>query len=127
MALKKITLLDVKAALKDARFRDSLPEEIRPEVIKYLDNPNCACNVPFYRKIITNYKDNLLKYFPGAEVPNLEEETRKLAANDWIVINCHINELEKRLKSLPNGRKQLELSRYEDQVTVVVNNLDILF
>ncbi len=122
--MKKITLLDVKAALKDIRFRDSLPEEIKPDIIKYLDNPNCACNVPFYRKIITNYKENLLKYFPGAEVPNLEEETRKLSENHWVVINCSIQELESKLKALPNGRKQLELARYEDQVTVVINELE---
>jgi hypothetical protein len=46
-----------------------------------------------------------------------------MAQNTWTVINCNIDELEKRLKALPPGRKQLELARYEDQVTVVVNEL----
>jgi hypothetical protein len=124
---KKLTLLDVKAALKDQRFRDLIPEELKPDLIKYMDNPHCSCNVPFYRKIITNCKEQLLKYYPGAEIPNLAEETRKMAENHWTVINCHINDLESKLKSLPPGRKQVELSRFEDQVTVIINELDIIF
>jgi len=125
--VKKISLIDVKSALKDARFRDSLPEELKPELIKYLSNPGCSCNIPFYRKIASNCKEELQKYFPGAEVPDLLEENKKLAANHWVVINCHINELEAKLKALPVGRKQVELARYEDQVTVIVNELEVVF
>ena len=36
-------------------------------------------------------------------------------------------DLEKKLRKLPPGRKQLDVSRWEDQVTIVVNELDILY
>ena len=31
------------------------------------------------------------------------------------------------VKKLNKGRKQIAISRYEDQVTVIINELDILF
>ena len=58
---------------------------------------------------------------------NIREENKKLAENYWNVINCHIDDLEYNLKKLPPGRKQLDLSRYEDQVTVVINEIDVLY
>ena len=50
-----------------------------------------------------------------------------MAENHWTVINCHIDELESKLKKLPPGRKQIAITRYADQATVVVNELDILW
>ena len=119
--------MEIKQALRDRRFRDSLPSEFLEEVQKYLQNPGCACNVPLYKRIMINAKEQLQAYYPNRSVSNLEEEAQKLAENHWKVINCHIDELEDRLKKLPSGRKQLGIARFEDQVTVVVNELDVLY
>lgn len=125
--MNKIGILDVKNALKDSRFRLTLPKEMEKELDEFLNNPGCACHVPLYRKILKDYKDQLQKYFPNMEISDQEEELRRLSENTWTVINCHINELEKKLSKLGPGRKQLDVARWEDQVTVVVNELDIVF
>jgi hypothetical protein len=125
--MKKIGLPDVKMALKDGRFRDNLPETLKPDLVKYLQNPSCPCNVPFYRKLLKEAKENLLAYFQDGEIVEEQEEIKKLAENQWQVFNCHISELEENLKSLSPGRKQIAITRYEDQVTCVVNELDLLF
>ena len=125
--MKPITLLDVKQALKDSRFRDTLPKSLTEDVQKYISNPGCACNTPLYRKVLKECQDQLKSYFPSRTVSNIEEEISKLAENNWSVINCHIDELEEKLRKLPKGRKQLAMTRYEDQVTVIVNELDFLY
>ena len=66
-------------------------------------------------------------YFPGRAIENPDEEINKMAQNNWTVINCKIQDLQKRLKQLPSGRKQIAITRYEDEVTVIVNELDISF
>lgn len=124
---KKISLMDVKKALKDSRFRLTLPKEMEKEVDEFLSNPGCACHIPLYRKVVKDCKEQLRKYYPNLEVPDHDEEVKKLAENNWSVISCHIDELEKRLSKLGPGRKQLDVARWEDQVTVVVNDLDIIF
>ncbi len=125
--MKKIGLPDVKLALKDGRFRDALPKTLESDLIKYLQNPGCPCNVPFYRKLLKEAKETLLDYFQGGEIVDEQEEMKRLAENQWQVINCNISELESKLRSLPPGRKQIAVTRYEDQVTVIVNELDIIF
>jgi hypothetical protein len=124
---KKISLMDVKKALKDSRFRLTLPKEMEKEVDEFLNNPGCACHIPLYRKVVKDCKEQLRKYYPNLEIPDHEEEVKKLAENNWSVISCHIDELEKRLSKLGPGRKQLDVARWEDQVTVVINDLDIIF
>lgn len=124
---KKITINDIKTALRDERFREALPGELEREVISFLDNPGCACNLPLYRKIMRDCRDQLSRYYPGMDVPKGDEDIARTAENRWIVINCHIDELENRLKVLGPGRKQLDVARYQDQVTVVVNELDFFF
>lgn len=124
---KKINLMEVKAALKDSRFRLSLPKELEKEANEFLNNPGCPCHVPLYRKILKDCKEQLQKYYPNAEIADLAEEVKKLADNQWTVINCNINDLEKQLRKLGPGRKQLDIARFEDQVTVVINELDMIF
>lgn len=119
--------MDIKQALLDPRFRDNLPLEIKPEVVKFLDNPAYACNVPLYRKILKDCKQNLADYFPEKIVQEEEKEIEKLSENNFMVINCHVTELQNYLKKLPKGRKQIAIARYEDQLTVIVNELDVLF
>ena len=119
----KINLMDVKAALRDARFRKILPREYDKYLTEFLANPTCPCNLSLYRKILINCKDQLMKYFPNREVTDEKGKVNKMAENHWTVINCKINELERKLKELPPGRKQLAVARYQDVVTVVVNEL----
>lgn len=122
--MKKITLLEIKQALWDHRFREMFPE-YENEIKEFINNPGCACNVNLYRKIL-KHKDVLKKYFPTREIETPQEEIEKLSKNSWIVINCHVDELQERLKKLGTGRKQVAVGRYQDQVTVVVNELEIL-
>ena len=123
--------MDVKKSLKDSRFRESLPDSFKKkyskELIEFLNNPGCGCNVPLYRAILKEAPEQLRAYYPGREVLNEKEEAEKLAENNWTVINCKVDELEDRLRRLSKGRKQIAVSRFEDQVTVIVNELDILF
>ena len=122
-----ISLLDVKRALRDSEFRKELPSSLLDDVQKFLNNPGCVCNVPIYRKIMKFGGEQLKKYFSEKILVTPEEEEAKLAKNNWSIINCSIGELEANLKKLNKGRKQIAISRYEDQVTVIINELDILF
>jgi len=119
--------MDVKQALRDSRFRESLPKELDEDIRKYQQNPGCACNVPLYKKIMTTAKDSLQAYFPNKTVVSLEEDAKRLAENNFLVISCSINDLEEELKKLGPGRKQIAMARFEDQVTVVVNELDFIY
>ena len=119
--------MDVKQALRDARFRESLPKELDEDVRKYQQNPGCACNVPLYKKIMTIAKESLQSYFPNKTVISLEEDAKRLAENNFSVISCNILELEDNLKKLGPGRKQIAVARFEDQVTVIVNELDFIY
>lgn len=125
--MSRISIRDVKNALKDSRFRLTLPKEMAPQVEQFLDNPGCACHAPLYRRLLKECGEQLSRYYPGMDIPDQEEEIRRLAENRWSVINCHVDELESRLAKLPPGRKQLDVARWEDQVTVVINELDMVF
>lgn len=124
---RPIGLMDVKQALRDKRFRESLSSDFMEDMQKYLQNPGCACNVPIYKKIMIHAKEQLQAYYPSRSVANLDDEAKKLADNNFSVINCHVDELEARLRKLPPGRKQLAVARFEDTVTVVVNELDVVY
>lgn len=127
---KKVTVHDVKQALLDERFRASLPEDLQEDVTKFLKNPGCACNHPIYLNVMRKAGKQVAAYFPSKEEPSVEEmekDVERLAKNEWQVINCHISELVTELRKLGPGRKQLDIARYEDQVTVVINHLEILY
>jgi len=124
---KSVGLMDVKQALRDSRFRESLPESCKEDVQKYLNNPGCACNIPIYQRLLKEAKQQLQQYFPNRKIADLDAEFEKLSKNNWSVINCKVDELEAKLKKLPPGRKQLAVTRYEDQVTVIVNELDMVY
>ena len=127
---KRITLHDIKAALLDDRFRASLPEELTPEVQRFLKNPGCACNHPIYMKVMKKARKQVSDYFPTQETPTEEEVDRqfeKVTKNEWQVINCSVQELASHLRKLGTGRKQLAVARYEDQVTIIVNHLEEVY
>ena len=67
------------------------------------------------------------EYFPTKEAATpeeIEKNAEKFVKNEWQVINCHINELATELRKLGGGRKQLDIARWQDQATVVVNHLE---
>lgn len=122
-----ISLNDVKSALRDSKFREKIPESCQIEVQKYLQNPNCTCNIPIYTKILKECKELLKEYFPNKIHVDPDVELQKLSKNNWTVINCSIGELESYLKRLGHGRKQIAVARYQDQITVIVNEIDHIY
>jgi hypothetical protein len=103
--------------MRDRRFRDRLPPELKEDVEKYLKNPSCKCNSPLYDKIAISCKSQIQEYFPNKK---FVEEIDIRPQSIWMVINCHIGELEGRLKKLSPGDKKIAIARWQDQVTVVV-------
>lgn len=127
MSANQISLADIKQALKDPTFLNSLPSGLQPDIQKYLQNPSCGCNMPFYNKIMQESGEQVRAYFPTKLLVAPQEQIQKIAQNNWTVINCSIGEVEERLKSLPAGRKQIAIARYEEQATVIINELDVVF
>lgn len=124
---KRINIHDVKQALLDERFRNTLPEDLKEDVQNFLKNPTCACNSPIYINVMRKARQQLIEYFPTKETPTDEEikkETEQQTINNWQVINCGIHELSEKLRGLGTGRKQIDIARWQDQVTVIVNHLD---
>jgi hypothetical protein len=122
-----ISLIDVKQALRDDRFKNSLPEIFSEDIKKFNSNPGCGCNVALYKRLLKEAKPQLQSYFPDKDVIDPEEQAKKMAQNNFYVINCSSDELEAKLQSLPPGRKQLAIARYEDKITVVINELDFIY
>lgn len=124
--MKPLSLLDIKQALWDERFRKMFPEH-QEEIQEFLSNPGCACNVDLYRKLM-EHKDRLRDYFPTRQIITPKEEIESLSKPKFRVINCSVQDLEKELRKLPPGpKRQIAPARYEDQITVIINELDVLF
>lgn len=121
MKIKKISIETIKKALLDTKFRNLFPE-YREAIDKWMVNPGCKCNVPLYESIYA-HKDRLKSYF-GNDV-EFEEEEEDIQKNHWTVFHGHIDDLEAYLQSLPHGPKQIALARWEDQVTLIVNDPQI--
>jgi hypothetical protein len=117
---RKLGILDVKQAIFDERFQKLFPE-LKEDIDRVIKDPTCSCNRSIYLKFF-QYKDRLEKFFPNRYIEPVEES---IAENHWTVINCHVTELEGKLRKLPPGHKQLAVARYEDQITIVVNHLDV--
>ena len=117
----EVKIASIKKALRSHQFRDSYPE-LKKEIDAYIQNPDCKCNAPLYNAILADI-DRLKQWFGEDTIvvdPPLPEEPDQL--NKWQTINCHIDELEKHLQELPHGPKQIAIARFEDQVTVIVND-----
>ena len=59
--MRKVGLLDVKAALQDERFRDALPEEMQKE-FKGISCSSCPANTTFYQRILRECRTQLKEY-----------------------------------------------------------------
>ena len=124
----KIGLIEIKQALNDGRFRDALPVELREDLVKYLQCPSCPSHVAFFRKILQLAGKQLKEYYPDSELHDEETEIKKLSENNWVVFSCHIDKLETELRRRAAlGRVQIAVTRYQDQVTCVMNKLNYVF
>lgn len=119
----KIAVPEVKRALADPAFRRTLPPELQGDVQQYEQNPGCACNLPVYRRILKYAAKQLREYYPGREVQDPDREKLRTHDNKWTVINCAAQDLERRLRGLPPGKKYVSLGRHQEQVTVIVNDV----
>jgi hypothetical protein len=122
--MRKITAHDVKQALLDERFRATLPESLNPDVDKFLHDPGCPCNHPIYMKIMREASQQLATYYPTKDP--IADVPEPLTHNEWTVINCSIHDLADKLRALPPGRFQIDIARWQDQVTVVANQVDVV-
>lgn len=124
---KKLSRLEIKQAiLTDSRFRDLFPE-LEKEIKQVIKNPGCACHIPVYDKFF-EYKDRLGKYFSNNEIVHPKDEAKEASQNNWKVITCKSHELENKLNELHKfGRKQIAVARYQDDVTVIINDMGIVF
>lgn len=120
----KISIQEVKEALRDSKFRLSLPPELKDDIRKYEQNPNCPCNLDVYRNILKFGAKQLKEYYPDKEVVNPDTELPPLQENYWTVINCSVNEIEAHLKKYKVGRFQIAICRWEEQATIIINDLN---
>jgi len=135
---EKITIADIKSALNDETFRATLPPELNEDVAKYLQNPNCGCNVKNYQRMLTIGNEQFAKYFPNKNVvkalehyaqqpPAPPQPTKEITATipvmktRHVVFNCHVDELQSKLDQLSNleTRTNVTISRSGDMVTAV--------
>jgi hypothetical protein len=114
----------VKQALKNIEFRRSLPTILKNEIQKYEQNPDCPCNLEIYRQVLKHGVKELKEYYSSEEIVTLE--TPKLSENHWLILDCAIQELQVELRKLKRGRKQIAIARFEDRVSVIINELDAL-
>lgn len=87
----------------------------------------CASRFKDKITIVLNDVESLMISAPMSG--NAEELMNSLKENkmNWKVINTTIYDLEKDLNKISLGRKTIQISRYNDQVTAVINDLSSLF
>lgn len=110
----------IKKALLDSKFRSLYPE-LKKEIDQWIENPGCKCNIPLYNTILSDIS-RLKLYFGQESVvtePILEIPGQ---VNHWSIFNGHIDKLNDYLQSLSPGPKQIAIARWQDQVTVIVND-----
>lgn len=109
-------LMEIKQALQnDEKFRN-LFQEYAHDINQFLKDPSCSCNGPLYKKI-SKHVDRLKSYEDSGGPPV------KIIARppeQFKVINCKVAELEEKLRPVRHGAVQIALSRYEDEVTVIL-------
>jgi len=101
----QVSLADIKLALKDETFRNSLPESLQPDVQKFLQNPNCSCNMKIYQRVLQEAEQQVVNYFPDKKYLSPQQVMETAMQNTWTVLNCNINELEENLKKVKTRQK----------------------
>lgn len=125
MPITQISLREVKQALADPKFRAALPPQLKADIQKYEQNPGCPCNLGVYQNVLRLGRKQLEDYFPGHPIVDHDKQVIRLSENHWLTINCRTDELEAHLNKLAPGRKQIAVARYTDQITVIINELNL--
>jgi hypothetical protein len=76
--------------------------------------------------VVVNDIDAIFAVSPTGSAEDVMQQSRDNQMN-WKIINTTIHELEKELNKLPSGRKIVQIARFQDQVTAIVNDLNSLF
>jgi hypothetical protein len=106
MEMKTMTMIEIKERLaSDAAFRSLFPE-YKEEIDDFLLDTSCACHASLYRKISKVYDEKI--------------HNRKFV---FKVINCHTDELEEILQTIPKNSKIESMARYENQITIIIRFL----
>jgi len=118
---KKITIRDLKKALWKSEFRNLFPE-LKEQIKTFLQNPNCKCNAPLYNTIL-HHRDRLESFF-GTPLEIVDKPVTEQELLSRIhVINTTVDNLEAELRKLPVGPKHITVSRYQNDITAVVQLL----
>ena len=113
--MNNLTISDIRQAIWDKRFQELFPE-YQERIQQFIKDPGCACHTPFLHTFF-QHKDRLKKYFPTKNI--VLPEIR----NDWSVLNCHIEEADKNLKSYPKTKRMIAAARWQNQLTVILNDI----
>lgn len=58
-----ITIADLKKALHDRTFVESLPEVLKEGHERYMKAPGCNCHLPFFKRVLEDARKELKEYF----------------------------------------------------------------
>ena len=123
--MNKLTLLDVKGAIWDKRFRELFPE-YKDALEKFLKDPGCSCNIGIVKDLMSTKRSYAKIIFQPIEIVSPDEEDAKIK-NSWGVINCPIAELEDRLRLLDKTKRMVSAARFKDRITVITNDFQAAF
>lgn len=116
----KLTIMDIKGAIWDKRFQKLFPE-YDAQFTQFMKDPGCGCNVAFLKSLM-KWPDRLRQYFPNKDIPEKAPEEPE-TPNDWVVINCPIEQLEARMRKYPKGKRVVAAARWKDRLTVILNDV----
>jgi hypothetical protein len=75
--------------------------------------------------VVLNDVESIM-YLPTKAVKDQVTDSREAKMN-WRVVNTNKDDLIHELRKLPPGRKILTLTRWQDKITLIVNDLTVLF
>lgn len=110
--MNNFTLHDLKSALFDEKFQHLFPE-FKEQIKLFLKDSNCSCNIGLLKQLL-KYKERIKQYFPNKQI---------IQKDSWKVINCNIYDLDQKLKELPKGKKMMAISRFREEITIVLNDI----
>lgn len=113
------------------QFRDLFPD-MAEKFSEYFKNPSCPCNYGLVQHVVSD-GTALERWFkrPVMLDDNLRAMSEKLmmrhgpgGQREFWVLNTTTDKLQSELDSLPPGPKTFAIARWQDQVTVVIQDLE---
>jgi hypothetical protein len=126
----KIGVYELRNACKKTQFAKLFPEH-QALFQSYWNKPGCGNCWRSLLEAIARQTDRIEDYFGDVEIDlGLIPEPRSagIVAANTIVMNCGVSELQgaiDRLCSQNAGAKTFSLARWKDEVTVIVNVVDV--